>query len=185
MLQGWIALTGTPGVGKTTVANELRLRSQRTVNLAQVAHDFNLTEGLDPQRLSAVVDPAKIAPLLRSMLQAGERVLLDGHWSHDVDDVEAAIVLRLRPRDLEERLRRRGWPEAKVRENVEAEAIDVILQEAVARFGRRGTFEIDTTGKTPQQVGNAIIRCFRARPSERKYFEVGQVDWADDILAWF
>jgi broad-specificity NMP kinase len=101
MVRGWVALTGTPGTGKSTVADWLRRHGVANVNVGRFAQDFDLTEGFDEQRMSAIVDPARVAPALEDFTQRGALLLLDGHWSHEVPGVEAAIVLRLRPRDLE------------------------------------------------------------------------------------
>ncbi len=48
---------------------------------------------------------------------------LVGHYAHLLT-ADLAVVLRCHPKVLADRLRARGWADAKVRENVEAEAID-------------------------------------------------------------
>jgi len=73
-----------------------------------------------------------------------ESFWIEGHLSHRVD-LDYCIVLRTRPEVLEKRLKKRGYSEEKIRENVEAEAMDVILSEA---YQRTKVYEIDTTEKT-------------------------------------
>jgi adenylate kinase len=176
-LRGWVALTGTPGVGKSAVANDLRLRGVSNVNLGAFAQDKDLTDGFDEARMSAIVDPARVAEGLSGVTQSDGLLLLDGHWSHDVPGVGAAIVLRLRPDTLRTRLERRGWGDSKVRENVEAEAMDLILQEAVARLGVRRVHEVDTTGRTIRGVANAVLAVCRGTAPSRAH-RPGQVDWS-------
>jgi adenylate kinase len=185
VLKGWVALTGTPGVGKTAAADRLRLRGVPNVNLGRLAQDYDLVDGFDDARMAAIVDPAKIGPLLRSLHQKGTLLLLDGHWAHDVPGVEAAVVLRLRPRELQARLERRGWPPSKVRENLEAEAMDLILQEAVARLGRRRVYEIDTTGRDLESVATAIYSITKGPAAAARGHAPGGVDWSQDVLAWY
>lgn len=183
MLRGWVALTGTPGVGKSAVANALRLRGVPNVGVGRLAQDYDLVEEFDEARMSSVVDPAKVAPLLAGMVQKDSLLLLDGHWSHDVPGVTAAIVLRLRPSELKGRLERRGWPPAKVRENVEAEAIDLILQEAVTGLGKKRVLEVDTTGRTIGAVASIVYSLSRGPAAIANKYRPGLVDWSGDFLS--
>lgn len=183
MLQGWVALTGTPGVGKSAVADELRLRGVPNVALGRFAQDNDLADGFDDARMSAVVDPARVGTALAAVTQQGALLLLDGHWSHEVPRVTAAVVLRLSPGALKARLERRGWPPAKVRENVEAEAIDLILQEAVAALGAARVFEVDTTGRSLAEVARTVYGLVRGPAAAARRHRPGSVDWSAEILA--
>lgn len=185
MLRGWVALTGTPGVGKSSAAAHLAATGVAVVDLARVAAEWHLLGRKDPTRASREVDPRRVGRLLQRVVPPKADAVLDGHWGHEVPGVKAAIVLRARPGVLEERLRVRGWTEAKIRENVEAEAIGVILQEAAATLGRRRTFDVDATGLSPPQGARAIRWILDHPVAARKKFEVGCVDWTQDILEWF
>jgi adenylate kinase len=89
-----------------------------------------------------------------SELDGDEIQIMEGHFSHLLAD--EAVVLRLNPRELRGRLAARGYSAGKIRENVEAEAIDAILVEAVECCSRAS--EIDTTDKTPEEVADLIIK---------------------------
>jgi len=102
---------------------------------------------------------------------ASEVVILEGHFSHLI--AGRAVVLRLHPRELRQRLEARGYSEKKVRENVEAEVLDVILVEAVERCG--SVSEIDTTSKSPEEVALLIVRAIE----EEADFAPGQVSWME------
>ena len=56
------------------------------------------------------------------------------------------VVLRCRPDVLKQRLAPRKYREEKIRENAEAEALDVFLIETVEEFDPDQIFELDTTG---------------------------------------
>lgn len=183
--RGWIALTGTPGVGKTTAARRLVRKGHPVLELARFASRHHLLGPRDPKRGSRTVDPARVGRALQREANLPQNVVLEGHWAHDVPGVQAAIVLRLRPRLLRRRLTRRGWSRRKVDENVEAEAIGLILQEAVARLGARRTYEIDATGLSTARLADRLAWTLRDPAAARKKFEVGRVDWAADILGWY
>lgn len=185
MLAGWVALTGTPGVGKTTVARRLKAAGVDVVDLGRFVARHRLWEGTDRRRKSRLVDPLRVGRRLAREFSPRQLTVLEGHWSHDLPQVRHAVVLRLRPRTLESRLRRRGWAAEKARENAEAEAIGLVLQEAVARLGRRRTFEIDATRSTRGAVAASVMGTLRNPARARKKFEVGRVDWAADILRWY
>jgi adenylate kinase len=100
--------------------------------------------------------------------------ILEGHFSHYFAD--ESVVLRLAPSELKKRLEARGYPERKIQENLESEALDVILIEAVEFCGR--VSEIDTTGRSPREVADLVLRAIRKEIDLRP----GQVDWLEDFF---
>ena len=169
-----IAVTGTPGVGKTS-ASEL-VRTLRVVHVNDLAESCGAVVGFDEGRRTKEVDVRRLAKAVSKL--EGD-VLLEGHLSHLLD-VDVAVVLRCSPKVLGERLARKGWSAAKVRENVEAEAVDVILVEAVESVPE--VCEIDTTGMTSAEVA-AAIEAIAAGEIEK--YPVGNVDWSREVLDWF
>ena len=146
------------------------------MDLDAVARREGLIVGRDKARGSDEVD----VEALRAGLRIPAKVaFLKSHYSHRMD-VNLAVVLRCRPSVLRKRLEARGWPAEKVRENVEAEAIDVILQEAVARLPF--VFEVDTTNSTPQETAEAILAILQGKTKGR---QPRSVDWASEVLSWY
>jgi adenylate kinase len=107
-------------------------------------------------------------------LDSDETIILEGHFSHHFADW--SIVLRLAPFILKSRLEARGYSAPKIKENLEAEALDVILVEAVELCAR--VDEIDTTGKSPPEVAELVARIIQGRLK----LPVGQVDWLDEFF---
>jgi adenylate kinase len=169
-----IAVTGTPGVGKTSTCS--RVRGVRVVHVNELVDELGLASGYDRKRKTKEVDVAKLAKAVSSL---GEDILLEGHLSHLLKP-DLAIVLRCSPKVLERRLRKKGWSDAKIRENVEAEAVDVVLIEAVENVPE--VCEVDTTEMRPPQVAETIERIIAG---ERKKYRVGNVDWSEEVLSWF
>jgi adenylate kinase len=161
-----IALTGTPGTGKTSVA---ALLPYRVIDInAIVKGGLNL--GMDLERGCLEADMEGLEMKLAEM-DTDELTILEGHFSHYFADV--AVVLRLVPSELRKRLEARGYSEAKIKENLESEALDVILVEAVEFCNR--VSEIDTTGKTPKEVADLVVKAIRKEIE----LEPGQVDWLE------
>src|SRR2546425_10846380 len=156
-----VALTGTPGTGKSSVAGELERRGYFVLPLDRFAEEHKLVSGFDAARGTKEIDVEALDREIRVPAKVG---ILVAHYSHRLS-VNLAIVLRCHPRVLADRLRARGWAEAKVRENVEAEAIDVITQEAVA--GVPFVYEIDPTSTTPAAVAGVLSALLQAQVARR------------------
>ena len=145
-----VAVTGTPGTGKST-AVDLLDTDLDVIHLNEVVHDEGLTTDHDEARDSAVADLDAVA----DYLDGREDVLFESHLAHHFD-ADRVVVLRCHPETLAERLRERGEPDEKVAENADSEALDVILAEAVDRHGEDSVYEIDTTDRTPVETASAI-----------------------------
>lgn len=146
-----VAVTGTPGTGKTT-ATEL-LDEDNTIHLNDVIREEGLYTSTDAERDSLITDLDSVADWLDA--HGEEIVIVESHLAHHFD-ADRVVVLRCHPETLEGRLRERGESEAKVSENAEAEALDVILTEAVDQHGAECVYEIETTGKDPASVAHEI-----------------------------
>lgn len=159
-----IGLTGTPGTGKTTLANKLPFD---IVHLNEYMRENDIGEEIENGELEIDLEELK----QNQPEASGKDLLIEGHLSHFLD-LDYCIVLRTNPETLENRLNKRDYSEEKVRENVESEALDVILSQAVQNQDK--VFEIDTTKKSIDETVEKIIEAIENR-EERK----GVVDWTD------
>jgi adenylate kinase len=164
-----VALTGTPGTGKTTIAALLPYRIIDINALVKGGMNF----GKDPDRGCLEADMDALANYLAEQ-DCDELLILEGHFSHHF--AKWAIVLRLAPSTLKSRLEARGYSPSKIQENLEAEALDVILVEAAERCDR--VDEIDTTGKTPHEVAEMVTEIVQGRLQ----LPAGQVDWLTEFF---
>ncbi len=167
-----IGITGTPGTGKTSACALIK----DVLDLNELVKKEGLHLGVDRTRGSLIADMDSVYDRIQEIAQGRKGdLVVEGHLSHHVCDV--AIVLRLLPDELERRLQERGYREAKILENVEAEVVDVILVEAVEWCD--WVYEIDTTGKTVEEVADTINEILGAigRGITVRGYEPGSVDW--------
>lgn len=181
------ALTGTPGAGKSEAAGLLARRGFEVLHLGEIVERKRLWDGVDEARGSKVVRPGALSaflqPALREARLRGSDLLLEGHLSHLVQGVEVAVVLRCHPRELAARLRARGWPEEKVRENARAEALDALTIEASEALPR--VLEVDTTRRAPEATAALVEALLRGEDAEAwTRHRPGSVTWGDEVLAW-
>lgn len=174
-----IAITGTPGVGKTSVSEELRRRGYRVVDINEHLRRHGLLGEKDPVRDTYNVDMDALNTSLEEYRNMDGIVFLDSHLAHETD-CSRIIVLRCEPNVLAERLRRRGYSEAKVRENVQAEILDVILCEAAE--SDIPVNEYDCTSCTPSDAVDFIERILKG---ETEIGLPGSVDWSSEMDEWF
>lgn len=162
------ALTGTPGTGKTTISKMLRDGyGLKVVDLNEVIRTCRYYVGWDENRNCRVVD---LEALRAHPFSDG--LVLEGHISHHLP-VDRVIVLRTDPAVLRGRLLKKGFSENKVRENVEAEILDVILVEALGLHGNN-VYEVDSTG-TSSASAQLVWEITQGHWLER--FVAGQYNW--------
>jgi adenylate kinase len=167
-----VALTGTPGTGKTSAAGHL---SVPVVALGDVIEREGFWTERDDERDSLVADLNAIEGWLATEAADGDHIV-ESHLAHLLP-ADRVVVLRCRPDTLQDRLVDRGVSATKAQENTESEALDVVLSEAVEAIGRDQVFEIDTTDRTPEATAAAIeaVLAGEREPS------AGTVDFTDHL----
>lgn len=175
-----ISLSGTPGTGKSTVSEILRRKGYEVIDLNRLAIEKGLISGYDRKRKCHIIDEEKLSSYVESTFQGEEKVvILEGHLSHLVRKIDMVIVLRCRPSELEKRLKKKGWKGKKVRENMEAEALDVILCEAVDMHHDK-VAEIDTTHRSPSEVAKDVEKLM-IEGITREY-KPGKISWLEEMF---
>jgi len=173
-----ILVTGTPGVGKTTVSHKLASKLDAPyVGVTELVKKQQLITGIDENRQTYVADTEKVSKQLQQILAKAEgRVIIEGHYAVDVvpnKDVNTVFVLRRDPRELKSALEQRRYEEKKLWENLAAEILDVCLWDALSTCGADKVCEIDVSGKTVEAVVEEMMLVLEKR-KERRH---GIVDW--------
>jgi len=173
-----IIVSGTPGVGKSTVSKQLSSKlSCRLVSIGDLVKDEGLYTQVDRKRDTLVADMNKVSKRINGIISdSSEMLIVEGHYAVDVVPLEAVslvFVLRRDPEELREILRKRGYRDEKIRENVAAEILDVCLYDAVDKCGVDKVCEVNVTGRTAEEVVNEVQQVLQGKKKRR----IGTVDW--------
>jgi adenylate kinase len=196
-----IALTGTPGVGKTEASKLLHENGFNIINEKDLILELDITREYDEEKDELIVDPADLRDGFKCIPKRSDvDTIFEGHLSY-LAESDITIVLRLDPEVLVKRLSSRGYDDQKIKDNVETEALSYVLIKSVENEreddedGWKGlipgsgvVFEIDTTGFTPEEVADKILKIIDAcRNKELKtlsHYRPGRVDWLEAYLKW-
>ena len=177
-----IVITGTPGIGKTSISDSLASKLGAIhINVGELVTREKITSGYDEARQTLIADTDKLAKRIERMINESRKtVIVDGHYAPEIvpkEDITKVFVLRCHPKQLKQRMIERGFQGPKLKENLAAEVLDVCLTDAIASVGIDRVCEIDTTDRTIDMVVDQITNALE----KRKYCAVGIVDWLGQL----
>jgi adenylate kinase len=174
-----ILITGTPCVGKTTIARELAKKLDAYyINLTEFAKQNYLILGEDEERHTSIVDEGKMREKIAEAIDAAEKtdIIIDGHYAPTVtpkDKVTIVFVLRRNPIELREFMLKCGFNDKKLWENMASEILDVCLVDALQAQDEQKVCELDVSERTVKEVLDDLFAILAGR----KKCRIGGIDW--------
>ncbi len=178
-----IFITGSPGVGKSTLANLIEKNlSWHLIKINQFAEERKLFSGTDKEKGYKIIDLDILCPEIKKTISEiskdeSARIVVDGHLSHFCHGADMVIVLRLDPSLLKERLQKRNYSDSKIHENLEAEALGVCSLEAQEIHGNI-VHEIDVGKLSPEGILNTVTEVINGEKS----FPTGEIDFLNWVV---
>lgn len=173
-----IAITGTPGVGKTTVA-KLLVKKLEAGYISLSSTGKHLKGYYDKSRKTKIVRLSALQKAIERKIDKKEYSVIDGHLAHEMD-ADIVVVLRCNPRVLRRRMRKKKWDVSKIKENIEAEMLDSSTIESIERHGKKKVIEIDVSRRNPESTAILIKMLLNNHPMQKKYSP--RIDWTKKYL---
>ena len=119
-----LALTGTPGVGKTTIASLLADVGYQVETVQDIAERFGCIDDVDSEVGAMPIDIDDLNTQIHSEWKNNpiKSIVIDGHLSHLLP-VDYVVILRCSPSVLRKRLTGRSYAEQKISGNVDWEIL--------------------------------------------------------------
>lgn len=152
-----IIITGTPGVGKTTLGKAL---AEKMKHLYINEREFATEKGIgkwDSEENELVVPLEELKQELSLVLGREKDVVLEGHMLCEIGlKVDVVLLVRLHPELLEERLEAKGWAEVKVQDNVFCEGIDYCKKQLLKNYEGIKIIEVSSAGNKEATLEAAL-----------------------------
>ena len=151
-----IGITGSPGTGKKSIAKALSnltgLEPRYIGDVAVERHCGSWAKDgefiVDTERLKGKIDT-------RGRITCGHLL----PYVIPRKDIDFVAILRCSPQQLRKRYLRRGYSQSKIRENLEAELLDLVAQKSLEAYGRTKVSEYDTSRvRSPVLIARLILR---------------------------
>ena len=168
-------ITGNPGTGKHTIAKLIsRKLNFEIIDINKIA----ISEGVFVKNNGILdVDVSKLKKIINKM--NSKNSLLVGHLAPYVispKNVELSVVLRKSPYKLQSIYKKRKYTSKKSLENIGSEILGIIYHDTVHEFGRKKTFQIDTSNKSISTTVKKVESIFKGSKVE------DNVDWLQLVL---
>ena len=140
-----VLVTGTPGVGKTTLAESIAERLDfRHINVGDLVKQHECHEGMDEVLDTYILDEDKLLDLMEPMVGEAGGCVVDFHSPEIFPErwFELVVVLRTDTEVLFDRLTKRGYSEKKRSENMECEIMQVVAEEARESYAAEIVHEV-------------------------------------------
>ena len=179
-----LVITGNPGVGKHTIADEfLKNEDYDLIDINKIAIESNCIE---KDEIGIQVDVQNLKNDLNKIIT--KKSLIVGHLAPYVvekSNIGIVIILRKNPYKLEQVYKERGYSKEKIKENLGSEILGITAHDAISEFGTENTFQIDTTTKTPQEVVEKIQKIIQERDNDDNVDWLLEVNERDDLQKFF
>ncbi|MCK5626510.1 MAG: adenylate kinase family protein [Candidatus Bathyarchaeia archaeon] len=176
-----MVITGTPGVGKSTISKIIAQRLQGIhIDCGRVALNGGMTIEYDEKKETHTIDERLLSRRLKEIVAKYDSdIILEGHFIPRISGFkpERVFVLRCHPRKIIDRLEEKSYSKRKIAENVAAEILDFCLNDAIKVFDRTKIFEIDNSKNRPNLMASMILSMLEGKIRRKSK----HIDWISKL----
>ncbi|MDH5815824.1 MAG: adenylate kinase family protein [Candidatus Nezhaarchaeota archaeon] len=173
-----VLITGTPSVGKTTIAKEVaKTLNYYYVDVAKVIIERQMYVEVDSERGSFIVDVGKARRFFSSLLKKLNNAVLDTHIVELFPKrlIDKVIVLRVHPLLILKRGVERGWSLKKSLENAQAELLGVCFFDSLSFYGKKKVWQVNCTCRPIEQVVSEVLSILEGKRRGE------DIDWLKEL----
>ncbi|MFW9771375.1 MAG: adenylate kinase family protein [Candidatus Heimdallarchaeota archaeon] len=184
-----VTISGTPGTGKTSVSKAIAEKlNAKLISLNDLVIQKNFTTNYDSKRDTFIFNEKAVKKYLINLIESYEPekvnyLLIESHFSDIIPEkfIDFLIILRCHPDELSVRLRKKGYNEEKVIENVQSEILGNCINFFIKKDVKIPILEIDTTKLDIETLMRIIIEIITEEKNIDQYI-VGKIDWLEDLF---
>jgi adenylate kinase len=153
-----ILITGTPGTGKSTLSEAVKEQTNLNhIDVAKLIKEKSLHDGWDEKYQCYILNEDKVCDELEDLM-ASRNNIVDFHTCDFFPErwFDLVVVLRTDNTILYPRLEKRGYPQFKITENISAEILQVVLDEARESYKPEIVWEL--ASNTVEDMENNVER---------------------------
>lgn len=127
-----IAISGSVGVGKTTISNLLSKETDyEVIHLNEIAKKYKIKDIDEIKTFD--FDIEKLKSEVEQLIDGKDNLILEGHFAHllDPQKIDLLVVINRDLKYLTKEYDRREYPESKKKDNLEVEAFNLCFYEAL------------------------------------------------------
>lgn len=178
-----VVITGTPGVGKHTIAESLTAIMGKIpildINGIILSENLLISSSKNGNNNDNEVDIQKSTKFFASLLYEDkfQKSIIVGHLAPYVinsDLVDFVVVLRRSPYELRKIYQERIYSESKTRDNINAEILGIISYDASKNFEHSKLCELENSSNfIPSSVAQSVLEMYLNAKSRA----FGFIDW--------
>jgi len=184
-----VIISGTPGTGKTTLSKKIsRKIKAKLISLNNLVIQKDLFVKFDSNRETFVINEDKLIEKVLKLIEsyASEKndfVLIESHFSDIIPSnlIDYVIVLRCHPDELLRRLKKKGYNERKIIENIQSEILGNCVNYFINKNLKIPILEIDTTDLTTKSLVRIMVEIIAEEKNIDQYY-IGRIDWLENLF---
>ncbi|KAI5180414.1 adenylate kinase [Nematocida sp. AWRm80] len=167
-----ILITGTPGVGKTTLSKYIgKITGYKILSLSDIIAKKHLYSNKCNMYNTLEYSPGKVMKYLKKKTNDGKGYIIDTHDPESVSQIEidVIIVLSADTKVLQQRYLERGYNQSKIDVNIQVEIMEVPYNDAIEYVCRteeqvKDIIRVETTEKKQPKEVEAIYKEISSYP---------------------
>ncbi|CAK1540278.1 unnamed protein product [Leptosia nina] len=151
-----ILVTGTPGVGKSTISKKLAERTKFAWReVSKLAEEHNCLDEYDAEYQCPFLNEDKLLDIMEGMMAKGGNIV-DYHGCEFFPErwFDGVFVIRTNNTTLYDRLSARGYTGKKLEDNIQCEIFETLLEEAQSSYKPEIIMQLQN--ETPEQLQENI-----------------------------